>query len=146
MKKNQTMLWGVGVIAVGAICYFAFFYPPPSSENLSATVGAVQKHQTAQITDEDVYIAGEAASIATDPEVITAMASLLERASIQDQAAAFQRASRQEQVGLLGRASMQDYAGLWGRANIDEQVAMFGRVDKDMQAAMLGRMNITADA
>ena len=143
MKKNKSVLWGIGIVAAAVIVYFGFVYPPTNEGELSGTVGAVKKHQTEQIQSDDVVIAGEnAGTTATTQEVIAAKAELLERASVSDQAAAFQRATRSEQLGLVGRASIKDCAGLWGRASDVEKVDMFGRCDKDFQAATLGRVSI----
>ena len=49
MKKNQSILWGIGIVVAVAVVYFGFFYPPPATEELQGAIGTGQKHQTGLI-------------------------------------------------------------------------------------------------
>ena len=46
MKKNQTILLGIGIVAAAAVVYFGFLYPPAENGELQGAIGTVQKHQT----------------------------------------------------------------------------------------------------
>ena len=59
MGKTKAILAGVVVVAVAAVVYFGFFFPPTSGENVTGTIGAVQKYRAEQMSDEDVVLAGE---------------------------------------------------------------------------------------
>jgi len=74
MSKNRSLLGVIGVVAAAVIIYFGFFYPQPSGDDLSATIGTVAKHQNEQITNEDVVLAGEESTNWTDdPDVVEAV-------------------------------------------------------------------------
>ena len=62
-KKRPASRWlrtltGVA-IAVAAVVYFGFFFPPPPGDDVTGTIGAVQKYRAEQMSDDDVVLAGE---------------------------------------------------------------------------------------
>jgi len=61
MKKQSrmTLLIGGAVVVVGLILYFAFLYPPSSTEDLKGTIGGVQKaekYQSNQLAEGNVHL------------------------------------------------------------------------------------------
>ena len=111
MKKNQSVLWGIGIVACAVIVYFGFVDPITNEDDLKGTVGAVKKHQTEQIQNADVVLAGEAAPATyTTQEVIAAKAALLERASTQDLGVVLRTATPKELGDGFGRVSVDALA------------------------------------
>ena len=53
------LMGGIAVLAVVAIVYFSFFYPPAKTEDVSGTISAAKKYRSEQITDNDVKLEGQ---------------------------------------------------------------------------------------
>ncbi len=50
------------LVAIVAVVYFSFFYPPVDSQDTQGTIGAAKKWRSEQITDKDVKLEGVEAS------------------------------------------------------------------------------------
>jgi hypothetical protein len=79
-KPRVAILAGTAVIALAAIVYFSFFYPPTPSNEVSGTIGAVKKYRSEQITDKDVTLSSEqsaaiTAEMAADKEAANQLAA-----------------------------------------------------------------------
>jgi len=143
MSRNRSLLGVIGVVAAAVIIYFGFFYPQPGTDDLSATIGTVAKHQNEQITNEDVVLAGEETTDwSDDPVVVEAMASILERATIANRSFAYLAVGRQARTSLLLGANPEIQAAVLGKVSYADQVAAFNRVEKADQKAMFGRMEL----
>jgi len=143
MSRNRSLLGVIGVVAAAVIIYFGFFYPQPGTDDLSATIGTVAKHQNEQITNEDVVLAGEETTDwSDDPVVVEAMASVLERATIANRSFAYLAVGRQARTSLLLGANPEIQAAVLGKVSYTDQVAAFNRVEKADQKAMFGRMEL----
>ncbi|MBF8296555.1 MAG: hypothetical protein HW389_3100, partial [Bacteroidetes bacterium] len=58
-NKRTPWIIGVAVVAIAVIGYFSFFYPPVSQDEVSGTIGGVQKaekYRAPQLTDNDMVI------------------------------------------------------------------------------------------
>ena len=77
MSKNKLMMGGIIVVAVVAIAYFAFVYPPTNGDDATGTIGAAKKYRTDQIKDSDVVLEGDqqGAEPAEAPAPITPLTS-----------------------------------------------------------------------
>ncbi len=62
MKTGTKVLIGGIAVAVLAVTYFSFFYPPTSTDDVLGTIGAAKKYRSEQITDKDVQLGGEVIS------------------------------------------------------------------------------------
>ncbi len=67
-KKNRSFVMGGAILAVIAVVYFAFFYPPVTGEDAKGTIGAVQKYRAEQITEKDVVLEGEQSTEPTETD------------------------------------------------------------------------------
>ncbi len=79
-KSRRTIMVGAGIVALAAIVYFSFFYPPTPSNEVSGTIGAVKKYRSEQITDKDVNLASQqseaiAAETAADVQAANELAA-----------------------------------------------------------------------
>jgi len=79
-KPRVAILAGTAVIALAAIVYFSFFYPPTPSNEVSGTIGAVKKYRSEQISDKDVTLSSQqseaiAAELAADKEAANQLAA-----------------------------------------------------------------------
>jgi hypothetical protein len=63
-KSRRVLLLGIAGLAIVAVVYFSFFYPPTKNEDVTGTIGAAKKWRSEQITDKDVKLEGSA--IASD--------------------------------------------------------------------------------
>jgi hypothetical protein len=64
-------LIGILVVAVVAICYFAFVGSPPSESDMQGAIGAADKYRAEQMSDEDVSLDNpELQALLQDDEVI----------------------------------------------------------------------------
>lgn len=143
MKNNRSLLGIIGIIAAAVVIYFGFFNPPPSGDDLQATIGTVAKHQNEQISDEDVVLAGEETSDwSDDPVVVEAMASILERATIAQRSSAYMTAGRKARADLLLGANAEIKSAVLGKVAKADQITAFNRVEKSAQKDMYGRMNL----
>jgi hypothetical protein len=59
MKGNKRIVIGGAVVALCAVVYFSFFYPPTSPDETQGAIGAAKKYRSEQITDKDVQLAAE---------------------------------------------------------------------------------------
>jgi len=64
------LMGGIAVLAIVAIVYFSFFYPPAKTEDLSGTIGAAKKYRSEQITDKDVKLEGQASEAVAGNDAI----------------------------------------------------------------------------
>ena len=58
-NRKKAILIGSSVLVIAVILYFVGFYPWPASDNLSGTIGGVEKvkkYQTEQISSDDVVL------------------------------------------------------------------------------------------
>ena len=46
------------LVAIAAVMYFSFFYPPVDTQDTQGTIGAAKKWRSEQITDKDVMLEG----------------------------------------------------------------------------------------
>lgn len=79
-RPRTAILAGTAVIAIAAIVYFSFFYPPTKSDEVSGTIGAVKKYRSEQITEKDVNLASQqsdaiAVETAADNQAATELAA-----------------------------------------------------------------------
>jgi len=79
-RPRVAILAGTAVIAIAAIVYFSFFYPPTPSNEVSGTIGAVKKYRSEQITDKDVTLSSQqseaiTAEMAADKEAANQLAA-----------------------------------------------------------------------
>lgn len=143
MNSKRGLLGIVGVIVAAVVVYFGFFYPQPADEDLQATIGTVEKHQSEQISDEDVVLAGEETSDwSDDPIVVEAMASILERATIAQRSFAYLAVGRQAKAKLLMGASAETKSAILGKVAHGEQVEGFNRVEKGEKEGLFERMKV----
>jgi len=73
-KKPKTRLLIVGsIVAVVAVVYFSFFYPPVAPDEAQGTIGAAKKYRSQQISEGDVLVGGAAtgnvARVALDTKI-----------------------------------------------------------------------------
>ena len=55
-SRTRNFVIAGALIAVIAIVYFSFFYPPVSSNDTTGTIGKAQKYRAQQMTDKDVVL------------------------------------------------------------------------------------------
>ena len=143
MKGNRNLLGVLGIIAAAVIIYFGFFSPQPADDDLKATIGTVTKHQTEQITGEDVVLAGEETTDwSDDPVVVEAMASIMERATIAQRSYAYLAVGRQAQDKMLLAAGPEAKSAVLGKVAHADQSDAFKLLGKADQKAMYGRMGV----
>ena len=70
------LMGGIAVLAIVAIVYFSFFYPPAKTEDVSGTIGAAKKYRSEQITDKDVKLEGQSSdALATGESIVDVQAA-----------------------------------------------------------------------
>jgi hypothetical protein len=57
-NPRVTLLIAGAVVAIAAVVYFSFFYPPVDTQDTQGTIGAAKKWHSEQITDKDVMLEG----------------------------------------------------------------------------------------
>jgi hypothetical protein len=75
------LMGGIAILAVVAIIYFSFYYPPAKTEDVSGTIGAARKYRSEQITDKDVKLEGQNAETIASSESIADIQSANELAA-----------------------------------------------------------------
>ena len=55
-SRNKIALFSGIVVAIIAIVYFSFYYPPTSKEDVLGTIGKAAKYRADQMTDKDVAL------------------------------------------------------------------------------------------
>ena len=53
--KNVLVI-GIGLVAVAAVVYFSFFYPPVPKEDAQGTIGMAKKYHSSQMSENDVAL------------------------------------------------------------------------------------------
>jgi hypothetical protein len=64
VKGSSKYGWMIAgsVVAIVAVVYFSFYYPPAPADDAQGTIGAAQKYRSEQITDKDVVIGSASTS------------------------------------------------------------------------------------
>ena len=55
-SRTRNLVIAGALVAVIAIVYFSFFYPPVSGDDTTGTIGKAQKYRAQQMTDKDVVL------------------------------------------------------------------------------------------
>ncbi len=76
------LMGGIAVLAIVAIVYFSFFYPPAKTEDVSGTIGAAKKYRSEQITDKDVKLEGQSTEAISSTEGIADVQAAHEFAAV----------------------------------------------------------------
>ena len=118
-NKHKGLFAGLAVVAIVAIVYFSFLYPPPSNDDTTGAIGAAKRYRAEQIQESDVQLAGIFAVDAT----ATAAADAL---------------SDEQKADIVGRLTPAQRADVFGRYNVDE--AAFGRMTPAQRAELWGRL------
>ena len=125
--KKTSWLIGGALLAILAIVYFSFFYPPTPEDELTGTIGAAKKYRSDQITEGDVKLAGENA--------------VSETAVIGANIEAFDRMDVAKKTELVSKATQEARSELFAAFSADYARAILARVSPEALKEVLEKMN-----
>ena len=125
--KKTSWLIGGALLAILAVVYFSFFYPPTPEDEITGTIGAAKKYRSDQIAEGDVKLAGENAASET--------------AVIEANIEAFDRMDVAKKTDLVSKSTQEARAGLFAAFSAENATAILGRVPIEALNAALEKMN-----
>ncbi|HSQ75922.1 MAG TPA: hypothetical protein VLT13_10215 [Bacteroidota bacterium] len=125
--KKTSWLIGGALLAILAVVYFSFFYPPTPEDEVTGAIGAAKKYRSDQITQGDVTLAGENA--ASETAVIGANIE------------AFDRMDVAKKTELVSKATQEARTELFAAFSAENATAILERVPIEALHAVLEKMN-----
>lgn len=113
--KKTSWLIGGALLAILAVVYFSFFYPPTPEDEVTGTIGAAKKYRSDQITESDVTLAGENA--AGETAVIGATIEAFDRMDVARKTELVSKASREARTELFAAFSAENVRALLARVS-----------------------------
>ncbi len=117
LPKSKKTPWLVGsaLVAILAVVYFSFFYPPTPADDATGTIGAATKYRSEQISEGDVQLAGQetaggGAAVAANVEAFDRIAvdektELVSKQALEAREAIFARFSFEHASAILDRTA-----------------------------------------